>query len=151
VSRSVERISKDFGQWMQLGERSDRKCAGVVPQLPANFAQVLEPEATMVRFLGKEPQGIHFSELLLGDTDFSEIAKVSVGGRAEGFFKAMCLLTGRDDEDFDQSCQQINEWLVRILGNEIKRQQHLLQRADKLWNTCSRQLSRLWFSPTPPR
>jgi hypothetical protein len=77
----------------------------------------------MVRFLGKEPQLIHFSELLLGDTDFSEIAKVSIGGNHEGFFKAMCLLVGKEDESFDQSCQQINEWLVTMLGNEITKRQ----------------------------
>jgi hypothetical protein len=37
-------------------------------------------EATIVRFVrGTEPQSMHSSELLLGDSDFFEMAKVSVG------------------------------------------------------------------------
>jgi hypothetical protein len=91
--------------------------------LPENFA-VVEPEATIVQFvLGTEAQSMHFSELLLGDTDFSEIAKVSVGGRAEEFFKAMCLLEGKADEKFDRICQTINARLVKIVGREIRKRQ----------------------------
>jgi hypothetical protein len=121
--RTDEGRAKALKLWMESGARSERKCSGIVAVLPVNFA-VEEPEATIVRFVrGTEPQSMHFSELLLGDSDFFEMAKVSVGGRAEEFFKAMCLLDGEADEKFDQICQTINVKLVKIVGSEIRKRQ----------------------------
>jgi hypothetical protein len=123
LCRTDESRAMALKLWMEPGNRSGRKCSGSVNVLPANFA-VEEPEATIVQFvLGTEPQNMHFSELLLGDTDFSEIAKVSVGGRTEEFFKAMCLLEGKSDGKFDRVYQEINVELVKIVGSETQKRQ----------------------------
>jgi hypothetical protein len=71
--RMDEKRAKAFEQWgMQLGNRSDRKCSGVVAQLPQTLPRCWNPKRRWSGLLAKNhSQCIHFSELLLGDTDFS--------------------------------------------------------------------------------
>jgi hypothetical protein len=64
----------------------------------------------------------HFSDLLLADSDFRELAKISMFGPVESFFETLSDLSSHDDElVVDSFCQRVNLYLVTELGKFEKR------------------------------
>jgi hypothetical protein len=64
----------------------------------------------------------HFSDILLADSDFGELAKISIFGPVESFFETLSDLSSHDDElVVDSFCQRVNLYLVTELGKFEKR------------------------------
>ena len=71
-------------------------------------------EITVVSYITCEPQKHHFSDALVEDDDFKEIALIGLLGPAATFYQKILDLSQAEDGIFDRAFQRLNEALVRL-------------------------------------
>jgi hypothetical protein len=60
----------------------------------------------------------HFSDFLLNDTLFKELAMLSMGGESEGWFCTICKGMKEEEEKmFDETCQSLMANIWGCLGH----------------------------------